>query len=87
VRAKVLARVGRLEEAEELGRDAVERGRQTDFLVMRADALCDLADVLQHAGRADEAVPLLDEALHLYQTKGNTVSTGRAQEALNHLEV
>jgi tetratricopeptide (TPR) repeat protein len=86
-RAKVLARVGRVEEAEELGRDAVERGRKTDFLVMRADALCDLADVLQHAGRANEAVPLLDEALHLYETKGNTVTARRVKEALSTLEV
>jgi DNA-binding SARP family transcriptional activator len=86
-RAKVLARVGRVEEAEELGRDAVARGRKTDFLVMRADALCDLGDVLQHAGRADEAVPLLDEALHLYETKGNTVSARRVKEALSALEV
>ena len=86
-RAKVLARVGRVEEAEELGRDAVARGRTTDFLVMRADALCDLADVLQHTGRAHEAMPLLDEALHLYDTKGNIVSARRVKEAVMSLEV
>jgi DNA-binding SARP family transcriptional activator len=79
-RAKVLARVGRIEEAERLGRDAIARARGTDFLVMCGDALCDLADVLEHSGRSEDARPLLDEALHLYETKGNVVAVRRVKE-------
>jgi tetratricopeptide (TPR) repeat protein len=86
-RANALARVGRVEEAVELGRDAVARARETDFLVMCADALYDLADVLQHAGRAAEARSLLDEAAALYETKGNTVSMHRARGVITVLEV
>jgi tetratricopeptide (TPR) repeat protein len=85
-RAKVLARVGRIDEAERLGRDAVARARETDFLVMRGDALCDLADVLEHSGRSEEAVPLLDEALRFYETKGNVVAVRRTQDRLGILK-
>jgi DNA-binding SARP family transcriptional activator/tetratricopeptide (TPR) repeat protein len=81
-RAKVLARVDRVEEAEELGRDAVARARTTDFVVMLGDALSDRADTLQQTGRADEALPLLEEALQLYETKGNIVAARRAQQQI-----
>jgi DNA-binding SARP family transcriptional activator/class 3 adenylate cyclase/tetratricopeptide (TPR) repeat protein len=87
VRAKALGRVGRVDEAEELGRDAVARARESDFVVMCGDALCDLADVLEQAGRADEALPLLDEAVQLYDTKGNIVAAERARHARDALEV
>jgi tetratricopeptide (TPR) repeat protein len=87
VRAKALGRVGRVDEAEELGRDAVARARESDFVVMWGDALCDLADVLEHAGRAAEALPLLDEAVQLYDTKGNIVAAERARHARDALEV
>jgi DNA-binding SARP family transcriptional activator len=81
-RAKVLARVGGIAEAEGLAREAVALARTTDFLVMWGDALADLAEVLRHAGRPGEAVPLLEEALQLYERKGNTVSAGRVRELL-----
>jgi tetratricopeptide (TPR) repeat protein len=81
-RANVLAAVGRVEEAERLGREAVELARTTDFLVMSGDALAALATVLQAAGRPAESVPLLQEALALYERKGNLVSAGRLRGRL-----
>jgi NAD(P)H-dependent FMN reductase len=81
-RAKALAAVGRLDEAEVLGRDAVARASATDFLVMCADALRDLAEVVLRAGRVHEAAALAEEAHGLYARKGNVVATGKVQEML-----
>jgi hypothetical protein len=41
-----------------------------------------LAEVLRRAGRAAEAAPALEDALRLYEQKGNTVLARRAREAL-----
>ncbi len=51
VRARLLAREGRVEEAERLAREGVAVGARTDELWFRADAVIDLADVLRVAGR------------------------------------
>jgi tetratricopeptide (TPR) repeat protein len=81
-RAKALAAVGRLDEAEALGRDAVARASTTDFLVMCADALRDLAEVLLRSGRLPEAAALAEEAHGLYTRKGNVVASRKVQETL-----
>jgi tetratricopeptide (TPR) repeat protein len=73
VQARVLARAGRLDEAEGLATEAVELADRTDFLTLRADARIGLAEV-----RGDRA--LLDEARALYERKGN-VSAIRALAA------
>ena len=86
-RAKALASVGRIEEAEALGRDAVARASTTDFLVMCADALWDLAEVLRRAGRPAEAAALIEEAVELYERKGNVVSARRSRVVLATLAV
>ncbi len=75
-RAKVLARRGRFDEAERLAGEAVELLRETDALVMKADALVDLAEVLRLAGRRDDASAALAEARALYALKG---ANGAAQ--------
>jgi tetratricopeptide (TPR) repeat protein len=85
-RAKVLAQRGEYEEAEILAREAVELGEPTDALDMRAEALRDLAEVLQHAGKSDEARQALDRALELFEQKGNIVSAARVNRALAELE-
>jgi predicted ATPase/class 3 adenylate cyclase len=81
--AKVLARRGELGEAERLAREGVALIEQTDHLDGHGDALLDLADVLRLAGRDDEAVPVVEAALELYERKGNVVSAVRARELLN----
>jgi tetratricopeptide (TPR) repeat protein len=81
-RARVLASAERTEEAERLAREAVELAAQTDFLVVHADALLGLAEVLIRAGRASEAAPVVTEAVELYDRKGNAVSAARARALL-----
>ncbi|HXF36512.1 MAG TPA: BTAD domain-containing putative transcriptional regulator [Actinomycetota bacterium] len=79
VRAKVLASTGRLEDAEQLGREAVALGEGTDYLNMRGEAHLDLAEVLMAVGRGAEAVEELDRALLLFERKGNRAAAGRAR--------
>jgi class 3 adenylate cyclase/tetratricopeptide (TPR) repeat protein len=78
VRAKALARQGKLEEAETLAREAVAITRPSDWLTMRGDSLIDLAEVLRLADRRAEAAAAGKEALTLYEQKGDIVSAGRA---------
>jgi tetratricopeptide (TPR) repeat protein len=84
-RARALAAVGRLDEAERLARDAVEQARTTDFLVMLGDALCDLAAVLLADGRVDEARGALEEALQAYEQKQHLVAIDRTGNLLKTL--
>jgi hypothetical protein len=72
-RAKVLARRGD-PRAEALAQEAVTLSRGTDFTNWQADALVDLAETLRLLERADEARPAVDEALSLYEAKGNVAS-------------
>jgi predicted ATPase len=83
LRAKLLARQGDLEQAEALAREAVALAAETDFLVLRGDALMDLAEVLRAAGREADAVPFVEQALELYEQKGNVVAAERARTPLS----
>jgi len=85
VRAKALARRGLDVEAEELAREAVQLLRDTDALVLRADALEDLAEVLAFHG-ADEGRAPLEEALGLLERKENVVSAERVRAAVRALD-
>jgi class 3 adenylate cyclase/tetratricopeptide (TPR) repeat protein len=80
--AAVLARRGRLEEAERLAAEAVELGADSDMLAMQAGALLDLARVLRLAGRPAEAAPLARQALALAERKGHMVAAAQARELL-----
>jgi class 3 adenylate cyclase/tetratricopeptide (TPR) repeat protein len=82
VRAKALARRGEDDAAEALAREAVALAEPTDALDMRADALVDLAEVLRLVGRKDEPKGVLEDALRLYERKGNVVSAARARDVL-----
>jgi class 3 adenylate cyclase/tetratricopeptide (TPR) repeat protein len=82
VRAKVLARRGYAEDAEKLAYDAVALAEPTDALDMRADAISDLAEVLRLVGRTDETKGVLEDAIRLYEQKGDVVSATRARDAL-----
>jgi tetratricopeptide (TPR) repeat protein len=82
VRAKALARRGEDGAAEDLAREAVALAQPTDALDMRADALVDLAEVLRLVGRKDEPKGVLEDALRLYERKGNVVSAARARDVL-----
>ena len=79
VRAKVLARRGEAERAEELAREAIGFVESSDFLPAHSEALMDLAEVLRLLGRPREAGAALDEAVRLHELKGNVVSAARAR--------
>jgi ATP/maltotriose-dependent transcriptional regulator MalT len=71
-RARVLARRGERAEAERLAREAVEIAARTDFLSLQGDTLLDLAHVTGERRPAEQA-------LELYERKGNVVGAARAR--------
>jgi DNA-binding SARP family transcriptional activator/tetratricopeptide (TPR) repeat protein len=85
VKAKVLARRGESHAAEELAREAIAFVEQSDFLPVHADALMDLAEILRLAGCPGEAGPAVEEAIRLYEQKGNVVAAAKARAQLEAL--
>jgi class 3 adenylate cyclase/tetratricopeptide (TPR) repeat protein len=81
-RAMVLADRGELHEAEGLAREAVELAKSGDALDDQGDNLSVLAGILVAPGRSGEAAALFEEAIALYERKGNVVSAARARERL-----
>jgi class 3 adenylate cyclase/tetratricopeptide (TPR) repeat protein len=77
VRAKLLARAANFREAERLAREATEIAAGTDFLNLRANAVADLAEVLRLAGKPEESAVALQEAIRLYEQKGNLAAIAR----------
>jgi tetratricopeptide (TPR) repeat protein len=77
--ARIRAHQGRVDEGESLAREAVAQLAGTDFLIDRADVLTDLADVLLVARRAAEAAETLDQAVALYEQKGDIVTPVRVR--------
>jgi tetratricopeptide (TPR) repeat protein len=82
VRAMLLVRQGRLEDAVALARDAVHIVEPTEYLDHRADAHGVLGSVLAASGRGDEAETEWRTALELYERKGNVVSAARVRTYL-----
>ena len=74
VRAMLLARMGDLEEAERIGREATTIASTTDYLDLRAKAFADLTEVLRLAGKPEESTAAAHEAIRLYEQKGNIVA-------------
>ena len=79
VRAKVVASRGDADEGERLARDAVELAEKTDYLDLQGTALTALVEVLDHAGRREEAASAAGEAARIFERKGNVVSATRAR--------
>ena len=51
----------------------------------QGDALCDLAEVLATAGRSDEAVDALEQALERYERKKNLAMVAQVKPKLEEL--
>jgi len=86
VRARAFAQQGDLTEAERLARESVALVEPTDFLIVRAESYSALADVLRLSERRKEAAAALEEALRLYQLKGDVVSATKTRATLDALE-
>jgi class 3 adenylate cyclase len=82
VQAKVLARLGAVDEAEQLARKAVDIVARTDALNRHGDSQLALAEILHVLGNEDEALENIRRALRLYEQKGNIVSAERAKAML-----
>ena len=84
-KAKVLARKGRIPEAESLARAAVAWVEPTDALNHHAKTLLDLAEVLRLGNRSAEAREAVEEALALFSRKENVAGASRAESRLAEL--
>jgi len=77
--ARLLARRGQIEEAETLARKGVALAADSEFVVLHADVLLDLAEVLELAGRSEEARAATAEAVSIYERKGNIAAARKAR--------
>ena len=85
VPARLIARRGRLDEAERLAREGVALAADSEYVGLHADVLLDLAEVLRLAGRSDEANAAAADAVGLYERKGNVAGTARARDLVGSL--
>jgi hypothetical protein len=72
--------------AERLAREAVSLAEQTDFLNLHANALLDLATVLHHDRRLEDAATLGEAAKGLYERKGNLIGANKARSFVDLVE-
>jgi tetratricopeptide (TPR) repeat protein len=84
--ARIVSSQGEHAEAEKLAREAIALVEPVDLLPVKADAHAALGEVLSRAGRVDEAVVAVEQALALYEQKGNVVSAGQLRTVLNELQ-
>ena len=82
VQAKLDARAGDCERAEQLAREAIALVEPTDLLSHHGDAMLDLAEVLRMCSRADEARGAVEAGVALYELKGNAAAATRARTLL-----
>ncbi len=84
-RAQALTASNHLAEAERFAREAVDVAEPGDTVVLHADALSCLGEVLLAARSPSEAVPVLERAVELYEAKGDVVSTAQRRATLDAL--
>jgi tetratricopeptide (TPR) repeat protein len=77
-RARLLSHGGEHEAAEAAARDCVELARTTDMLDQQGEALLDLAEVLDRAGRPGDAVACAGEAAEVFTRKQAVLAARRA---------
>jgi class 3 adenylate cyclase/tetratricopeptide (TPR) repeat protein len=85
VLARVWARQGRVVEAERMAREAVAYFAGTEYSNDRTGVLMDLAEVLRIAGRSDEGIAVIREALDLFEQREDVVSAARARALIEEL--
>ena len=86
VKAKILVRRGREQEATELAREALSLLEPTDEVVGRVEVLFDVADVHRVAGDDGASAEALNAALDLCRRKQMTVQTKRLEAMLEALD-
>jgi DNA-binding SARP family transcriptional activator len=86
IRALLLARAGENEAAEILAREAVALANECESLLWQAQALLDLAVVLNGVGQSAEALLRATEAIELCERKGSIASAAAARDLSSRLE-
>jgi tetratricopeptide (TPR) repeat protein len=86
VEGRILARRGRLDDAERVAREAVALIDRTDELNHQAQVRMALGEVLELAKRPAEALSVVEEARRFFEQKGNVVSSAQAGELLEQLQ-
>jgi class 3 adenylate cyclase/tetratricopeptide (TPR) repeat protein len=82
-RGRVFAASGAFEEALRLADEAVEIMERTDYLVFQGDGHEVRGQILESAGRGDDARAAFEEALDRYERKGNVVAAARVRARLD----
>src|SRR2546425_10783183 len=72
--------------ADALARESVAIWAERDDLLWHGYALMDLAEVLRLAGRGNEAVPVVEQAVELFERKGIVAPAEAARSLLAELE-
>jgi class 3 adenylate cyclase/tetratricopeptide (TPR) repeat protein len=85
-RAKVLARRAADAEAEQIAREGLALAAKTDFSWLHGNALVALGAVFHAAANDGEARTALEQALDLYEAKGDVVSSRQTRELLAELK-
>ena len=85
VRAKLLARGGKSDEALRLVNEAIEQAQEASALELRGDVHRDLAEVERIMGRTDGARYALERALAAYEEKGLAPMAKRVRAELEAL--
>jgi predicted ATPase/class 3 adenylate cyclase len=85
IQAKILARKGRLDEAEAMAREALEIVERTGESDHKGDAYFDFAEICRLAGKTAEEREALRRAIGWYEAKGNLVMAGRARKLLGEV--
>jgi class 3 adenylate cyclase/tetratricopeptide (TPR) repeat protein len=74
IQAKVLALKGNCDAALILLGEAVDLLKPTDAVLVQAETLVDLAEVLRRAGQGEDADEVMEDAIALFEVKGNVVA-------------
>jgi DNA-binding SARP family transcriptional activator len=87
VQAKLDARNGGHEAAQSIALEAARIASRTDALNDHGQVLLDLAEVLALGGQRSESAQHVEQAIELFERKGNLVSARAARALLNGLTV
>jgi hypothetical protein len=85
VRGKLLARSAHFDSGEALALEALRAVETTDLLTEHGHVLLDLAEVLRLANRATDGCRRAEQALRLFERKGNIPSARSARALLADL--
>ena len=86
-KAKALAGIGDLDQAQQLMDQAVVLANETEAINLQGDIQVDAAEVFTAAGWTSEAKAALENAFALFERKGNIVARDRAGARLQSLHV